>query len=428
MEMEWDTDSRNPRNFSLHRRVFSTVSISFLAFASTIGASIYSPGQDAVASEFRVSNEVERFGRKVVFLTATPLFALFILGGAVSSNITTLIVCRFLAGAFAAPNVSNASATITDYTASAFRAVTLSFYYTVPFCGAMTGPLLGGFIVQAKSWRWTQWTTIFFMITFYVPVFFTKETYKKVILGQQDHMTVVQGLKHFMTAQIIRPLHMLFTEPVVACVSIYNGFLFGLMYALVVASPSVFQYYYGFDQTSQTLSFIGLIVGAITAPLPLALMDAYLYQPKFKRFRETSTDEFPAENRLGPAMVGSLGLPIALFIFGWSAYIRGPWIVPIIFEGIALHFSIYVYVSTSLFMLDVYGPLYGASATGAAMLSRYVMSTAFPLFSLQMYKSLGVGWATSVLAFSALAMAPIPWVFVKFGNRWRGMSRYERSS
>lgn len=75
--------------------------------------------------------------------------------------------------------------------------------------------------------------------------------------------------------------------------------------------------------------------------------------------------------------------------------------------------------------MDAYGPLYGASAAGAAMLSRYALSCAFPLFSLRMYKALGVGWATTILAFVTLAMAPIPWLFWWKGEMLRKRTKYD---
>ena len=65
-----------------------------------------------------------------------------------------------------------------------------------------------------------------------------------------------------------------------------------------------------------------------------------------------------------------------------------------IFQCIAMTSSILIYVPGQLFMLDTYGPLYGASAAGAAMLTRYGFSAVFPLFALQLYRKLGVGWAT----------------------------------
>lgn len=161
-----DDDPANPRNFSLRRRVLSTIAYTLLAFVSTFAASLYGPAIENVRTEFNVSEEVsilplsmynigmaagpligsplsETAGRKVVILITTPIFALFILGAGLSQSITSLTVCRFFAGAFAAPAIGNASATITDYTAGRYRGVTMSFYYTIPTFGAMLGPLIG---------------------------------------------------------------------------------------------------------------------------------------------------------------------------------------------------------------------------------------------------------------------------------------------
>lgn len=454
-------DPANPRNFGLWRRVFSTIAVTFLAFVSTFAASIYSSGIAEVSTKFDVSEEVailplslynlglacgpligaplsETSGRKVVILVTTPIFALFTLGAGFSNNIATLIVCRFFAGVFAAPAVGNASATITDYTAGRYRAISMAFYYSIPFFGAMLGPLVGGFVTQAKGWRWTQWTTIFFIVAFYVPVLFTKETYKKTILQRRAkklgiegpplvQRSVSQAARHFATTLLLRPIHMLVTEPIVTLVCLYNGFLFGLMYSFVVASPWVYEHYYGFGITGQSLSFLGLIIGTVIAPYPLILIDHFIYQPRLKHFHESKPEEerFPPEHRLYPSLIASFLLPACLFVFAWTARPDVHWIVPILFQGLAILASLLIYASANLFMMDSYGPLYGASAAGAAMLSRYTLSAVFPLFSLQMYRALGVGWATSLLAFCTLAMAPIPWLFWRCGERLRARTKYE---
>lgn len=472
--LDWNgkDDVENPRNFSLKRRIASTAAVTFLAFVSTLGGSIYAPAHEQVSARFNVPDEVailplalynaglafgpligsplcETYGRKVVFLTTTPLFALFTLGAGFSKTIASLIVCRFFAGVFASPAISNASATIVDYTAGKYRTVSLAFYYSIPFFGAVFGPLIGGFLVEYKDWRWTQWTTLFFMVTCYVPVCFTRETYKKTILQRrakrlgladpatEPNRTLLQTISYFVTTLFFRPLHMLVTEPIVALVCLYNAFMFGLMYTFVVASPWVFQHYYNFSATGQSLSFLGLTTGTITAPFSLIMLDIYLFQPRLKRWRASVQTQleaggepprFPPENRLFPAFIGAPLLPAALAVFAWSSRPSIHWIIPIIFQGITIHASLLIYVATSVFVLDAYGPLYGASAAGAAMLSRYTLSTAFPLFALKMYKGLGVGWATTILACCAAAMAPIPFLFWRYGEGLRSRTKYETSS
>ncbi len=55
-------------------------------------------------------------------------------------------------------------------------------------------------------------------------------------------------------------------------------------------------------------------------------------------------------------------------------------------------------------MIDVYGPLGGASAMAANGIARYTMGAVFPLFTFQMYETLGIGWATSLLGFLSVLM------------------------
>jgi hypothetical protein len=78
-----------------------------------------------------------------------------------------------------------------------------------------------------------------------------------------------------------------------------------------------------------------------------------------------------------------------------------------------------------MYLVDTYQATTGASAMAANGLLRYVLGAAFPLFTLQMYSRLGIGWATSLLAFVTVALLPIPWVLFRFGHRIRGRSRYD---
>lgn len=161
---DWDGahDKDDPKNWSRTRRVLSTAIICLIGFVTTMGASIYAPGHQQVAREFNVSTTVsllplssyslglafgpmissplsETFGRKFVYLSTLPLLDIFMLGSGFSQNIAALIVCRFFAGIFAAPGVSVAAATITDYTRTGKRAVALAPYYTIPFIGSAIG-------------------------------------------------------------------------------------------------------------------------------------------------------------------------------------------------------------------------------------------------------------------------------------------------
>lgn len=77
------------------------------------------------------------------------------------------------------------------------------------------------------------------------------------------------------------------------------------------------------------------------------------------------------------------------------------------------------------YLIDTYQALTGASAMAANGLLRYVFGAAFPLFTLQMYEKLGIGWATSLLGFITVALMPLPWVVFKYGHQLRARSTYD---
>ncbi|ETS82684.1 hypothetical protein PFICI_04560 [Pestalotiopsis fici W106-1] len=456
-------DPDNPRNFPFRTRCVCISILTLLAFISAFAGAIYAPAVDEIMTIFNCSYEVavlpltlynlglsfgpivgaplsEQYGRRAVFVFTTPIFILFMVGASFSRTLQALIVCRFFAGMFASPNINNASATILDYTAERYRGTVLGIYYSIPSEAANLAPLIGGFVVRATNWRWTQWVAIVVAITIYVPTLFTPETYKRKILerrarkqGLEDafsrRSSPGKAIRYFFLVLIQRPLHMLFTEPIVLFVSLYNGLIFGLIYAFVTSVPWIFETYYGFDGPAQSLSYLGLSIGTGIACLPFALIDIYYYQRRIDSYRlhHGASSRLPPKHRLVSSLIGSALIPIGLFVSGWAAERRVHWMVTITFQGVTMTGSLLVYAGASLFMLDSYGPLYGASASSSTMLSRYSLSTAFPMFALQMFQVLGAGWGTSLLAFLSLLMAPIPWCFWIWGESLRRRSKYEIS-
>lgn len=58
--LDWNgkDDPENPRNFSLKRRIISTIAVTFLAFVSTFAGAIVSPAHDQIKKQFNTSDEV----------------------------------------------------------------------------------------------------------------------------------------------------------------------------------------------------------------------------------------------------------------------------------------------------------------------------------------------------------------------------------
>lgn len=203
--------------------------------------------------------------------------------------------------------------------------------------------LVGGFVVKTKDWRWTQWTTLFFSVAIYISCLFMRETYKRTILTRRarrlglSHSSrqpiSTQTVLHFITVTLIRPMHMLLTEPVVGLLSLYVAFAFATVYAFYAAIPWTFERAYAFSITSQGLVFLSLTIGYVGA-IGIILTSARLLKERLRRRNAAvignAGEAVPAspEENLYLAMLGSPLLPVALFTFGWTARREVHWIVP----------------------------------------------------------------------------------------------------
>ena len=78
----------------------------------------------------------------------------------------------------------------------------------------------------------------------------------------------------------------------------------------------------------------------------------------------------------------------------------------------------------STYLVDAF-TIYAASALAANTVLRSLVGALLPLAGQQMYSTLGYGWGNSLLAFIALAMCPIPWIFFKYGERIRKNPRFQ---
>lgn len=81
----------------------------------------------------------EYYGRRIVYLTTLPVFGLFILGSGLAQNLTTLVVCRALAGFFASAVVSVGGGTNADLWRPSMAGCVYPFYFMAPFLGPAFG-------------------------------------------------------------------------------------------------------------------------------------------------------------------------------------------------------------------------------------------------------------------------------------------------
>lgn len=133
------------------------------------------------------------------------------------------------------------------------------------------------------------------------------------------------------------------------------------------------------------------------------------------------------EARLPPCMIGSVCLPLGLFVFAWTNSPRIPWIVSVIFTAPFGFGMVVLFLGISNYLIDAY-TIYAASVLAANSVLRSLFGAVFPLFTMEMYRGLGIHWASSVPAFLALACVPFPLLFYRYGAAIRMRCTFARTA
>ncbi|KAJ4022581.1 hypothetical protein NW766_001622 [Fusarium irregulare] len=229
-------------------------------------------------------------------------------------------------------------------------------------------------------------------------------------------------LRMFALVAVVRPIRMLLFEPITGFICLYVAAEFGTLFSFFAAVPYTFGRVYQFSIEESGLVFLSIVIGCILGLVTVILCDVFLYRKQAGKY---PPHQNPPEHRLYPSMIGSIGLPIGLFWFGWTAREGISWASPAAAMIVFAWGNLCVFVSTMQYITDTYHGNVVASAASANSLARYGFAGVFPLFTIQMYEKLGIDWASSLLGFVALALLPVPWVLFKYGPIIRAKSSYE---
>jgi hypothetical protein len=71
-----------------------------------------------------------------------------------------------------------------------------------------------------------------------------------------------------------------------------------------------------------------------------------------------------------------------------------------------------------MYVIDTY-TIYAASALAAMSVIRSIGGSVLPLAALPMYNALGIGWGNSLLGFVAIALLPVPFFIIRYGEGLR---------
>ena len=128
-----------------------------------------------------------------------------------------------------------------------------------------------------------------------------------------------------MIESIVRPMEISIKDPAVLFTNVYTALQYGIYYSFFEVFPLVYPVMYGFGPGSTSIVFTCITVACV---LGIAIYCSYVYlylEPDIKKNGLRAQ-----EHRLVPALISCFGIPIGLFIFGWTSNPSIHWIASVI--------------------------------------------------------------------------------------------------
>jgi DHA1 family multidrug resistance protein-like MFS transporter len=302
------------------------------------------------------------------------------------------------------------------------------------FVGPALGPVIGGFLELKKDWRWVFYVLLWMVGLTEILMFTIPETHPPRVLmnkARRIRSLKIPGFENVQTPAetsdrslisifkiaLIRPWQIL-VDPISLLVAIYLSVVYALLYMLFTIYRIVFQQKRGWNAGVGELPLIGTAIGATLGGCIIFLKSA---QDKKNMMAGI---KIPPEDRLIVAMIGGVLFPVTMFWFAWTAqYNSIHWAVPTI-AGVFLATSIQlIFVAYLNYLTDSY-LMFAASAIAANTITRSAAGAAAPLFTQYMFDALGVGGGGSLIGGVATLLAPIPFIFYKYGGPIRKRSKF----
>lgn len=504
-QVTWDgpDDLENPQNWNSRSKWSAAWVVAAFSTIAPMSSAILSPSLHQMAVDFQVPGDglqteigfsiyvlawgvgplflgplSELYGRTVVLQLGNAAFVAFTAGSGAAKDIALFIALRFLSG-FAGsaalavrPQAPLETATaylpggggqvddgmLTDMWSADELGRAVGLYSIGPLIGPAIAPIVGGFLTQYVSWRWSMYVLSIASAVVGVVGFFTlRETYGPVLLKRKARRLCKETgdprycAPHFLQSPIkcvveglVRPVKMLLTQVIIQALSLYTAYIFGLLYLFLSTFSNIWTVIYHESTSIGSLNYIGLSLGLcvgtyvgmasndkVCLRTPAGTKGAELISCllisclQVYHFLKLHHDGRGSPELRAPAMAAfSILIPIGFLCYGWSAQAHTHWIVPNIGAAIFAFGGILSFQGIQAYVLEAY-PLYGASAMAATTLLRSIASFLFPIFAPALYRRLDYGWGNTLLAGIAVVVGiPAPLFLYYFGARLREKSPY----
>ncbi|KAH7120686.1 major facilitator superfamily domain-containing protein [Dactylonectria macrodidyma] len=465
--VDWYTtdDAANPHNWSNRRRFILAAIICAYTFVVYMSSAIYTTSQQQIQEKFGVSaikaslglsiyvlgygvgpllfsplSEIPHIGRSPVYIITMFLFVILSIPTALVNNYPGLMVLRFLQGFFGSPCLASGGASMGDLYSPMYLPFGMIVWVASAYCGPALGPLLSGFAVPVKGWRWSLYESIWASSpVFLLMLFFLPETSTPTILLQRARrLRKITGNSKFISQSeidqrhstvsaiavdaLIKPLEITIKDPAILFVQVYSAIVYSIYYSFFEAFPIVYHGIYHMNLGQIGLVFLCVLIGCLVGATMYGSLLYFMVVPQIKKFGMG-----PQEQILLPGLPASFGPTIGLFLFAWTAKASIHWIAPTIGIGIYAMTSFILFQCVFLYIPLSY-PQYTSSLFAANDFFRSALACGSILYAQPLFGNLGIGKGVSLLGgLSVIGILGMVLLF-KFGANLRAKSRFAISS
>ncbi|KAK5049463.1 hypothetical protein LTR84_004392 [Exophiala bonariae] len=455
-------DPANPQNWSSGKKLFVTAQICIYTFSVYIGSSLYVASIPDVMELFGVGevtaalglalyvlaygigpilfspmSEIPLMGRNLIYIVSYLIFVALCVATSLVDNFAGLLVLRFLLGFFGSPCLATGGASFGDMYAPYKMPYVIAFWAGGATLGPALGPVISGFAVSAKGWRWSSWELLWLSspILLVLAIFLPETSHDAILLrrarrlrqrtsrrdlkSQSEIDMANLTLRQIAQEALIKPWQINVLDPAVLFTTIYTALVYGIFYSFFESFPLVYPVIYGFNLGETGLPFLVVLVAL---GICLCGYCAYFYYHAEPAMRNQPGFGSP-EARLVPGLYASFLVPVGCFLFAWTTRRSVHWMASVIGVGLNMCGTFTVMQCMFLYLPFTY-PKYSASLFAANDLARSSFAAGAILFSRPMFITLTVPGGVSLLG--GLTVVCIGGIFMLYfyGAAMRARSRF----
>ncbi|KAJ5700887.1 MFS general substrate transporter [Penicillium malachiteum] len=462
-------DPENPKNWSAGKKAMVYIVTPVYTTISQASVSIFTPSQMLLPDIFGISKTVSSLGlalfvfgygsrglllsplseipavsRNPPYVVSITLFIILSIGAPFVNTIAGIMIMRLLQGLLASAILNIGGASLADITTVYELPYGMYSWAMFAFVGPAVGPIISGFAVEPKRWRFPLWEIVILAAPTLILVFLLPETsapwilYARsrrlrhitndhTILSQYEVQRMQEGGKSpsasaLLYSALVTPWKINALDPSILFTTLYCCLVYFAYYLFFEVFPLVYMDQHGFTVGEMGLVYICVPVGTFLAAIPYF---AFVHLKVHKSMRSA---DHPAkvepEHRLVPALGASIVIPAGLFLFAWTGRTASiHWIVPtigamLVSGGNAIIFqSIYVYLALAY-------PRYSASLVGGNGFAKASVACGCVVAAETLYNSLGIGGGTSLIGGLCVLCTAGMFYLYFFGASLRARSRF----